>query len=194
MKERALAVVGAAVLAAGLLAGCSSAHGNATRGGGGNPTGPGSNGGGGGGSTGGGAGQAATPDPCTLVTVAEAATALGENAAKLTKDTHQDEANGIITLVCDYNDDSGGAVEISVAPGSYDQSEVATVQTAYSKSSLVHIGDGGVAFGLGNSSRTVEFWAHGFRVQTGVNSVSGTAPDPATSAATLANAALARLP
>jgi hypothetical protein len=187
MKTRAVAVVGAAVLAAGLLAGCSSGNSNATSGGVSNP-------GGGSSSAGGGGAQAATPDPCTLVTVAEAATALGENASKLTKDTHQNEANGVITLVCDYNDDSGGAVEISVAPGSYDQNEVSTVQTAYSKSSLVKIGDGGVAFGLGNSSRTVEFWAHGFRVQTGVTSFSVSAPDMATSATTLANAALARLP
>jgi hypothetical protein len=190
MKQRALAVVGAAVLAAGLLAGCSSAKGNANRGGAGNAGGRGSAGGGGGG----GAGQATTPDPCTLVTVAEAATALGEDASQLTKDTHQDEANGVITLVCDYNDASGGAVEISAAPGSYDKQEVTDVQTAYSKSSLVNIGDGGVAFGLGSSNRVVEFWAHGFRVQTGVTSFSGSAPDPATSAATLAKAALARLP
>jgi hypothetical protein len=189
MKRRGLAVVGAAVLAAGLLAGCSSSNGNATPGGASNPSG----GGGGGGSTAGG-GQATTPDPCSLVTVAEAATALGENASQLTKDTHQNEANGIITLVCDYNDDSGGAVEISVAPGSYDQNEVSTVQAAYSKSSLVKIGDGGVVFGLGSGSRTVEFWAHGFRVQTGVTSFSGSAPDAVTSATTLANAALARLP
>ena len=188
MKRRAYAVVGAAVLAAGLLAGCSSTHSNATRGGASNP------GGGSGGGAGGGGGQAATPDPCSLVTVAEAATALGENASQLKKDTHQNEANGIITLVCDYNDDSGGAVEISVAPGSYDQNEVATVQTAYSKSSLVNIGDGGVVFGLGSGSRTVEFWAHGFRVQTGVTSFSSKAPDAATAATTLANAALARLP
>lgn len=186
MKRCALAVVGAAVLAAGLLAGCSSTKTNATAGGASNP--------GGGTSNGDGGRQANTPDPCSLVTVAEAATALGESASKLTKDTHQNEANGVITLVCDYNDDSGGAVEISVAPGKYDQKEIAVIQTAYSKSSLVNIGDGGVAFGLGGGNRAVEFWAHGFRVQTGVNSFSGTAPDPATSAATLANAALARLP
>ena len=175
---------------AGLLAGCSSANDNATRGGASNPSGRGSQGGGG--SAGAGAGQATTPDPCTLVTIAEAATALGENASQLTKDTHQDEANGVITLVCDYNDDSGGAVEISVAPGSYDQNEITNVQTAYRKSSLVDIGDGGVSFGLG-SNRAIEFWAHGFRVQTGVTSFSGTAPDAATSATTLAKAALARL-
>jgi hypothetical protein len=192
MKRRALSVVGAAVLAAGLLAGCSSTKSNATRGGASNPSGGSSNGDGG--SAGGGGGRAATPDPCSLVTVAEAATALGENASKLTKDTHQNEANGVVTLVCDYNDESGGAVEISVSPGSYDQKEVATVQTAYSKSSLVNIGDGGVAFGLGGSNRAVEFWGHGFRVQTGVTSFSGTAPDTATSATTLAKAALARLP
>jgi hypothetical protein len=182
MKERALAVVGAAVLAVGLLAGCSSAKSNPS----------GSHGDSGG--AGGGGGQATTPDPCTLVTVAEAGTALGENASQLTKDTHQNEANGVITLVCDYNDDSGGAVEISVAPGSYDQNEVTTIQTAYSKSSLVNIGDGGVAFGLGSSNRAVEFWAHGFRVQTGVTAFSSTAPDMATSATNLAKAALARLP
>jgi hypothetical protein len=192
MKRRALAVVGAAALAAGLLAGCSSTHSNATPSGASNP---------GGGSSqsdsgraGSGGGQATTPDPCSLVTVAEAATALGETASRLTKDTHQNEANGVITLVCDYNDDSGGAVEISVAPGPYDQKEVADIQTAYSKSSLVNVGDGGVAFGLGSSNRAVEFWAHGFKVQTGVTSFSGTAPDPSTSAATLAKAALARLP
>ena len=192
MNRRALAVVGAAVLAAGLLAGCGSAKSNATRGGAGNPSGgssPGDSG-----STGGGGGKATTPDPCSLVTVAEAATALGVNASKLTKDTHQNEANGVITLVCDYNDDSGGAVEISVAPGSYDQKEVTDVQTAYPKSSLVNIGEGGVVFGLGSGSRAVEFWAHGFRVQTGVTSFSNTAPDMATSATTLAKAALARLP
>src|SRR5262249_55491729 len=149
-------------------------------GGTGNPTGRGSQGGGG--NAGGGAGQAATPDPCTLVTVDEAATALGENASRLTKDTHPNEASGVVTLGCDYNDDSGGAVEISVAPGSYDQSEINTVQTAYSKTSLVNIGDGGIAFGLGSSNRVVEFWAHRFRVQTGVTSFAGTGPDPATSA------------
>jgi hypothetical protein len=186
MKRRALAVVGAAVFIAGLLAGCSSTNSNANPGGASNP--------GGGSSHGGGGGQAATPDPCSLVTAAEAATALGDSASQLTKDTHQNEANGVVTLVCDYNDDSGGAVEISVAPGSYDQNEVATVQAAYSKSSLVNIGDGGVAFGLGNSSRAVEFWAHGFNVQTGVTAFSNTAPDMATSATTLAKAALARLP
>jgi hypothetical protein len=58
----------------------------------------------------------------------------------------------------------------------------------------VNIGDGGVAFGLGSSSRAVEFWAHGFSVQTGVTAFSVTAPDMATSATTLAKAALARLP
>ena len=192
MKRRALAVVGAAVLAAGLSAGCSSTKSNATPGGANNPGGASSNGDSG--RAGGGGGQATTPDPCSLVTVAEAATALGGNASQLTKDTHQNEADGVITLVCDYNDDSGGAVEISVAPGSYDQNEVATVQTAYSKSSLVSIGDGGIAFGLGSSNRVVEFWAHGFRVQTGVTSFAGSGPDAATAAATLANAALARLP
>jgi hypothetical protein len=192
MKRRALAVVGAAVLAAGLSAGCSSTKSNATPGGASNPGGGSSNGDSG--RAGGGGGQATTPDPCSLVTVDEAASALGETASKLTKDTHQNEANGVITLVCDYSDDSGGAVEISVAPGPFDQKEVATVQAAYSKSSLVSIGDGGVAFGLGSGNRAVEFWAHGFKVQTGVNSFSGTGPDPATSAATLANAALARLP
>lgn len=174
MKRRALAVVGAAVLAAGLLAGCGSANSNATPGGASNPRGgssPGDSG-----SGGGGGGQATTPDPCSLVTVAEAATALGENASQLTKDTHQNEANGVITLVCDYNGDSGGTVEISVAPGSYDQKEVTDIQTAYSKSSLVNIGDGGVAFGLGSSSRAVEFWAHGFRVQTGVTCTTGQRP------------------
>src|SRR5262249_1072146 len=124
MKRRGLAIVGATALAAGLLAGCSSTNRNATPGGASNPS--------AGGSHGGGGGQATTPDPCSLVTVAEAATALGGNASQLTKDTHQNEADGVITLVCDYNDDSGGAVEISVAPGSYDQNEVATVQTAYS--------------------------------------------------------------
>jgi hypothetical protein len=189
MKQRALAIVGAAVLAAGLLAGCSSAKGNANPGGAGNTAGRGSQGG-----RGSGTGQATTPNPCTLVTVAEAATALGEDASQLTKDTHQNEANGVVTLVCDYNDASGGAVEISAAPGSYDQQEVTDVQTAYSKSSLVNIGDGGVAFGLGSSNRVVEFWAHGFRVQTGVTSFSGSAPAPATSADTLAKAALARMP
>jgi len=192
MKRRALAVVGAAMLAAVLLAGCSSTKTNRTPGGASNLSGGSTQGDGG--STGGGGRQATTPDPCSLVTVAEAATALGESASKLTKDTHQNEADGIITLVCDYNDDSGGAVEIAVAPGPYDQKEVADLQTAYSKSSLVNIGDGGVAFGLGSGNRAVEFWAHGFRVQTGVNSFAGTGPDPATSAATLANAALARLP
>jgi hypothetical protein len=191
MKRRALALVGAAVLATGLLAGCSSTSSNATPGGASNPTDGSSHGGTGGAGSGGGQ---ATPDPCSLVTVAEAATALGENGPQLTKDTHQNEANGVITLVCDYNDDSGGAVEISIAPGSYDQNEVATVQTAYSKSSLVNIGDGGVAFGLGNSSRSVEFWAHGFRVQTSVTAFSGAAPDMATSATTLAKTALGRLP
>ena len=192
MKRCALAVVGAAVLAAGLLAGCSSTKANATAGGASNPGGGTSNSDGG--SAGGGGGQAKTPDPCSLVTVAEAGSALGESASKLTKDTHQNEADGVVTLVCDYNDDSGGAVEVSVAPGKYDQKEIAVVQTAYSKSTLVNVGDGGVAFGLGSGNRAVEFWAHGFRVQTGVNSFSGTAPDPATSAATLANAALGRLP
>jgi hypothetical protein len=190
MKQRGHAVVGAAVLAVGLLAGCSSANGTATSDGTKNPTGRGSQGGGG--NAGGGAAKA-TPDPCTLVTVDEAATALGENASKLTKDTHQNEANGVITLVCDYNDGSGGAVEISVAPGSYDQNEINLVQATSSKSSLVKIGDGGIAFSLSSSSPAVEFWAHGFRVQTGVTSFAGTGPDPATSADTLAKAALARL-
>lgn len=190
MKRPVVAVVGATMLAAGLLAGCSSTNPKAPTRGAGNPSGGSSPGGGG---SAGGGGQA-TPDPCSLVTVAEAATALGENASKLTKDTHQNEAEGVITLVCDYNDDSGGAVEISVAPGSYDQNEVTTVQTAYRTSSLVNIGDGGIAFGLGSSNRAVEFWAHGFRVNTGVTSFAGSGPDPAAAATTLANIALARLP
>ncbi len=184
LKRNALTVLGALALGttflAGLLAGCNPAKPNAGTTGGNNP---------------GGTTKAATaPDPCSLVTPAEAATALGPDAGTITTDTHQDEANGVITHVCDYNGSKDGAVEISVAPGSYDPDEVKTVQTAYRNSQTISIGDGGVIFSLGNSSTAVEFWAHGLRVHVSSTTFSSKAPDTATSAKTLANAALSRLP
>jgi hypothetical protein len=188
LKRSALAVIAALLLGTGLLTGCDSAKPNAGTGGG-NPgkANPGN---------GTGAAQAATvPDPCSLITAGEAATALGPaGGGSLTKDTHQDEAQGIITHVCDYTGTDGGTVEISVAPGSYDQHEINTIQIAYHNSQPLSIGDGGIIFSIGNSSTAVEFWAHGLKVQVSSTTFSSKAPDTSTSAKTLANAALGRLP
>jgi hypothetical protein len=190
LKRSALAVVSALLLGLSLLASCSSDKPDA-----GSPTGGPTSGAGGGGPTGGtGGNQATAPDPCSLVTPDEAATALGTTAGSLTKDTHENEANGVITHVCDYNDDQGGTVEIAVAPGSYDQNEITTIQAAYRNSQLLSIGDGGIIFSLGGSSTAVEFWAHGLKVQVGSTSFSSKAQDTATAAKSLANAALGRLP
>jgi hypothetical protein len=177
LKRRALAVIGVLVLGTSSLAGCGSAKPNSSAGG----------------STAG--TQAATvPDPCSLVTPAQAATALGPDAGALTKETHQDEANGVVTHVCDYSGDQGATVEISVAPGSYDRDEVDTVQTAYHNSQPLSIGDGGIVFSISSSSTAVEFWAHRLKVQVSSTTFSSKAPDTATSAKMLANVALGRLP